>query len=149
MDLVIVRENTEGFYSDRNMHEGTGEFMPDPDLSLSVRQVSARVGARIAHAAFALAEDRRKKVTAVYQANVLKLSDGLFLCEVRAVTERFPDVEPEELIVDAVAEAGSFRSRWNHSSQCDRIIGSVRRSGTGCAGRTEPSTRAGGRASQR
>jgi isocitrate/isopropylmalate dehydrogenase len=103
MDLVIVRENTEGFYSDRNMHEGTGEFMPDPDLALSVRKVSARASARIAHAAFALAEDRRKKVTVVHKANVLKLSDGLFLREVRAVGEEYPDVELEELIVDAAA----------------------------------------------
>jgi isocitrate/isopropylmalate dehydrogenase len=41
MDLVIVRENTEGFYSDRNMFAGSGEFMPDPDLALSVRKISA------------------------------------------------------------------------------------------------------------
>ena len=40
MDLVIVRENTEGFYADRTMHAGTGEFMPTPDLALAVRKVS-------------------------------------------------------------------------------------------------------------
>jgi 3-isopropylmalate dehydrogenase len=103
MDLVIVRENTEGFYSDRNMHAGTGEFMPDPDLALSVRKVSARASSRISRAAFELARSRRKKVTAVHKANVLKLSDGLFLREVRAVAADFPDVELEELIVDAAA----------------------------------------------
>ncbi|MFE6554889.1 isocitrate/isopropylmalate dehydrogenase family protein [Streptomyces sp. NPDC057746] len=103
MDLVIVRENTEGFYSDRNMHAGSGEFMPDPDLALSVRKVSARASARIARAAFELARGRRRKVTAVHKANVVKLSDGLFLREVRKVATEFPDVELEELIVDATA----------------------------------------------
>ena len=103
MDLVIVRENTEGFYSDRNMFAGTGEFMPDPDLALSVRKVSAPACRAVARAAFELAQGRRKKVTAVHKANVVKLSDGLFLREVRKVATEFPDVELEELIVDATA----------------------------------------------
>ena len=105
MDLVIVRENTEGFYSDRNMFAGSGEFMPDPDLALSVRKISARGASRIARAAFLLARKRRRKVTAVHKANVMKLSDGLFLREVRKVAQEFPDVELEELIVDATAAA--------------------------------------------
>lgn len=103
MDLVIVRENTEGFYSDRNMFAGSGEFMPDPDLALSVRKISAAACRRIAEAAFRLAATRRRKVTAVHKANVLKLSDGLFLREVRKVATAFPDVVLEELIVDAAA----------------------------------------------
>ena len=103
MDLVIVRENTEGFYADRNMHAGTGEFMPDPDLALAVRKISSRACRAVARTAFELAQDRRRKVTAVHKANVLKLSDGLFLREVRAVATEFPDVELEELIVDATA----------------------------------------------
>jgi 3-isopropylmalate dehydrogenase len=103
MDLVIVRENTEGFYSDRNMFAGSGEFMPDPDLAFSIRKISARGAARIARAAFVLARGRRRKVTAVHKANVVKLSDGLFLREVRNVAREFPDVELEELIVDATA----------------------------------------------
>jgi 3-isopropylmalate dehydrogenase len=103
MDLVIVRENTEGFYSDRNMFAGSGEFMPDPDTALSVRKITARGSARVARAAFDLARRRRKKVTAVHKANVVKLSDGLFLREVRKVARGFPDVELEELIVDATA----------------------------------------------
>jgi len=103
MDLVIVRENTEGFYSDRNMFAGSGEFMPDPDLALSVRKISAGGASRVARAAFLLARKRRRKVTAVHKANVLKLSDGLFLREVRKVAQEFPDVELEELIVDATA----------------------------------------------
>lgn len=103
MDLIIVRENTEGFYSDRNMFAGTGEFMPDPDMALSVRKITARACHAVARAAFDLAQGRRKKVTAVHKANVLKLSDGLFLREVRKVAADYPEVELEELIVDATA----------------------------------------------
>jgi 3-isopropylmalate dehydrogenase len=103
MDLVIVRENTEGFYSDRNMFAGSGEFMPDPDMAFSIRKITARASARVARAAFELARRRRRKLTAVHKANVVKLSDGLFLREVRKVAEEFPEVEYDELIVDAAA----------------------------------------------
>ena len=105
MDLIIVRENTEGFYSDRNMFAGSGEFMPDENSAFSIRKVTAAASARVARAAFELAQGRRKKVTAVHKANVVKLSDGLFLREVRKVAEDFPDVELTELIVDATAAA--------------------------------------------
>lgn len=103
MDLIIVRENTEGFYSDRNMHAGGGEFMPDENMALSVRKITARASQRVARAAFEIARGRRRKVTAVHKANVLKLSDGLFLREVRKVAQEYPDVQLEELIVDATA----------------------------------------------
>jgi isocitrate/isopropylmalate dehydrogenase len=103
MDLIIVRENTEGFYSDRNMHAGSGEFMPDENMALSVRKITARASQRVARAAFEIARGRRRKVTAVHKANVLKLSDGLFLREVRKVAQEYPDVQLEELIVDATA----------------------------------------------
>lgn len=103
MDLIIVRENTEGFYSDRNMFAGSGEFMPDRDMALSIRKITAKASARVARAAFEIARGRRKKVTAVHKANVVKLSDGLFLREVRKVAEEYPDVELDELIVDAAA----------------------------------------------
>jgi isocitrate/isopropylmalate dehydrogenase len=113
VDLVIVRENTEGFYADRSMFVGSGEFMPTPDLALSVRKVTRMGSTRIAEAAFALALRRRKKVTAVHKANVLRVSDGLFLDCVRAVAARFPAVAYEERIIDAMAallvrDAGAF-----------------------------------------
>ena len=103
MDLIIVREATEGFYADRNMTSGSGEFMPDPDMALSVRKVTAKASRRVAHAAFALARGRRGKVTAVHKANVLKLSDGLFLREVRAVAVDYPGVVLDEVLVDSAA----------------------------------------------
>ena len=113
VDLVIARENTEGFYADRNMFAGSGEFMPTPDLALAVRKVSRAGSTRIAEAAFSLAQRRRKKVTAVHKANVLRVSDGLFLECVRAVAARHPQVQYEEQIIDAMAallvrDAGVF-----------------------------------------
>lgn len=103
MDLIIVRECTEGFYADRNMFLGTAEFMPDAQTALSVRKISSKACERVAHAAFKLAEGRRKKVTAVHKANVLKVTDGFFLQEIRRIARQYPDVELEELIVDATA----------------------------------------------
>jgi 3-isopropylmalate dehydrogenase len=105
MDLIIVRESTEGFYSDRNMFVGPGEFMSDEDTAFSIRKITAKACSAVAQAAFELARDRRHKVTAVHKANVVKLSDGLFLREVRKIARQFPDVELEELIVDAAAAA--------------------------------------------
>jgi 3-isopropylmalate dehydrogenase len=103
MDLVIMRECTEGFYSDRNMHAGSGEFMPTPDIAMSLRKITAHACERIARRAFELAARRRKLVTAVHKANVLHLTDGLFLKVTRAVAGEFPGVRLEEEIVDAMA----------------------------------------------
>src|SRR6185503_6657935 len=103
VDLVIVRENTEGFYADRSMHLGHGEFMPTPDLALAVRKITRQGSTRIAESAFRLAMQRRNKVTAVHKANVLRVSDGLYLECVRAVAARHPQVAYEERIIDAMA----------------------------------------------
>src|ERR1035437_255386 len=103
MDLVIVRENTEGFYADRNMHWGVGEFMPTPDMALSIRKVTAEASRRIARTAFELAKDRRRKVTAVHKVNVLKVSEALFLREVRNVAAEFPEVKYEEQLIDSMS----------------------------------------------
>ncbi len=104
LDLVIVRENTEGFYSDRSMFVGPGEFMPTPDLALSIRKITREGSTRIVESAFALARaQQRRKITCVHKANVLRVSDGLFLECARAVAARNPDIEYEEKIVDAMA----------------------------------------------
>ncbi len=103
MDLVIVRENTEGFYADRNMFVGNGEFMPTEDVALAIRKITVKGCRRIAKAAFDLAMRRRKKVTVVHKANVMRISDGLWLREVRKVAQEYPDVKVDEKIVDAMA----------------------------------------------
>jgi 3-isopropylmalate dehydrogenase len=103
MDLVIVRELTEGFYADRNMYKGWAELMPSEDMAIALRKITKKACERIARRAFALAEERRQKVTAVHKANVFHISDGLFLQQVRAVAADYPHVTLEEKIVDAVA----------------------------------------------
>jgi 3-isopropylmalate dehydrogenase len=85
------------------MYMGIGEFMPTEDVALAVRKVTARQCERIARVGFEWARRRRKKVTAVHKANVLRISDGLFLREVRKVAQEYPDVQLEEIIVDAMA----------------------------------------------
>jgi len=101
MDLVIMREATEGFYPDRNMHRGWGEMMPSPDMALSIRKITAHCCERIARRSFELAMKRRKKVTAIHKANSFHMTDGLFLREVRKVALDFPEVKLDDLLVDA------------------------------------------------
>jgi 3-isopropylmalate dehydrogenase len=103
MDLVIMRECTEGFYPDRNMFQGSGEFMPVPGVALSVRKITAQACERIARRAFELSAKRKRLVTAVHKANVFRVTDGLYLDTVRAVAREFPQVKLEEEIVDAMA----------------------------------------------
>jgi 3-isopropylmalate dehydrogenase len=103
MDLVIVRENTEGFYADRSMHMGPGEFMPDADSAFAIRKITGAAVRRVTRAACDIAMARRKRLTAIHKANVLKLTDGLFLREVRAVADEYPELELDEVIVDAAA----------------------------------------------
>lgn len=103
MDLVVVRENTEGFYADRTMFAGNGEFMPTPDLALAVRKITRQGSERVIRAACELAMTRRRKLAIVNKSNVLKLSDGLFLDAARSVCADFPEIEVEEVLVDAMA----------------------------------------------
>ena len=103
MDLVIVRENSEGLYADRNMYAGAGEFMPTPDVALSVGVVTRVACERIAHNAFRLAQTRRKHVTIVHKANVLSMTTGLFLDVCREVGASYPDVTVDDEHVDAMA----------------------------------------------
>ena len=95
VDLVIVRENTEGMYS--------GWEFKLPDSAYSIRVISRKATERITRFAFELAMKRRKKVTVVTKANVLRVSDGLFLEVARKVAEDYPDVEVEEAFVDVTA----------------------------------------------
>jgi len=102
LDLVILRENTEGFYVDRNLHTGPGEIMVTADVSLAFRRITRHASMRIAREAFALAETRGKHVTAVHKANVMRISDGLFLECCRAVATEHPEVRYDEELVDAM-----------------------------------------------
>jgi 3-isopropylmalate dehydrogenase len=103
VDLVIVRENNEGFQPDRNVVAGSGEFRPTPDVTISVRVITKVGSAKVAGAAFELARARRKKLTAVHKDTVFKLGCGMFADECRRIAREFPDVEYEEAIVDTFA----------------------------------------------
>jgi isocitrate dehydrogenase (NAD+) len=96
VDLVVVRENTEGLYSGI-------ERRVDDDTAEAVKRVTRRASLRIARFAFDYAQrHQRKMVTAVHKANILKLSDGLFLECAREVAADYPEIEYRERIVDAL-----------------------------------------------
>ena len=98
-----MRENTEGFYSDRNMFRGTGEFMPTPDVALSVRKITRAACRNIAETAFAMAKLRRSHVTAVGKRHVLQLSDGVFIEEVERAAGAHADIAWREVDIDAIS----------------------------------------------
>jgi len=104
IDLVIVRENTEDFYPDRNLFKGYGEFWPNEDTVLSLRVITRRACKRISETAFELARTRSKKnlVTAVHKSNVLVEGDGLFLEEVRKTAKNYHDIRLNEGLVDSI-----------------------------------------------
>lgn len=104
-DLVIVRENTEGFYSDRNMASGNGEFSPTPDVALSVGVFTRAGVGRVTRLAFALAAQRRRHLTVVHKANVLPDTTGMYLRSARELAPAHPDVAWDDLHVDAMAAA--------------------------------------------
>jgi len=102
-DLVIVRENIEGFQPDRNVVAGCGEFRPTHDTTISVRVITRKNSRAVAISAFELARRRQRKVTAVHKNTVFKLGCGMFAEECRKVAEEYPDVEFNEVIVDTFA----------------------------------------------
>ena len=106
MDLIIVRENTEGFYSDRNMYIGNGEFLPEPGIGIAIRKITEKGSKRIALRAFEIASNLKKNKSkvnlhAIHKANVLKLTDGIFLNACREVSNSYPEINYCEMIVDA------------------------------------------------
>src|SRR6201986_1075456 len=114
VDLVIVRENTEDLYLGCEFEQGkpeTAELIADikklngktirPDSGISIKTISAFGTERIVKYAFEYARKyKRKKVTSVHKANILKYSDGLFLEVSREVATSYPDIEFEDRIVD-------------------------------------------------
>ena len=94
LDLVIVRENTEGLYSGI-------EHIVVPGVVESLKVITERASNRIVKYAFDFARDNgRKKVTAVHKANIMKLSDGLFLQCFENVGQDYPDLEKDDKIID-------------------------------------------------
>ena len=95
VDVVVVRENTEGLYSGIENEITAG-------VVTSLKVATERACSRIAEFAFHFARERkRRKVTVFHKANIMKLSDGMFINSSRAVHEAYPDIEYEERIIDA------------------------------------------------
>lgn len=94
VDLIIVRENSEGLY--RGI-----EYQVDLDTAHAIKLVTRQACARIGHYAFKLARHLgRKKVSAVHKANIMKLTDGLFLRTIAEVAKEYPDIKFDDYIVD-------------------------------------------------
>ncbi len=97
IDLIVVRENTEDLY-------GGIEHMVGDDAAESIKIITRKASDRIAQFAFELAvKEGRRKVTAVHKANIMKLSDGLFLECARNMAKNYPQIEFEDRIVDNMA----------------------------------------------
>ncbi|MDX7746568.1 isocitrate dehydrogenase [Aeromonas veronii] len=97
IDIITVRENTEGMYS------GAGQKRSDDNKSAEAMSIITREGAeRIVKFAFELArQEGRKKVAIIHKANILKSTSGLFLEVAREIASHYPDIQSEEMIVDA------------------------------------------------
>jgi isocitrate dehydrogenase (NAD+) len=94
VDLVFFRENSEDLYIGI-------EFMVSPDIGQSVKIISRKASERIGRTAFEYARaQNRKKVTIVHKANIMKVTDGLFLQTVYGVAKDYPDIEVEDRVVD-------------------------------------------------
>jgi isocitrate dehydrogenase (NAD+) len=97
VDLIVIRENTEGLYSGL-------EHTVVPGVVESLRIITEKASRRVARFAFETAvRNGRRRVTAVHKANILKLSDGLFLDVVGDVAREFPQIAYDDCIVDAAA----------------------------------------------
>lgn len=97
VDLIIARENTEDLYSGI-------EHMVGNDAAESIKIITKEASERICRYAFELArKEKRKKVTLVHKANIMKLSDGLFLKSGKNIAKEYEDIEFEDVIVDAMS----------------------------------------------
>jgi isocitrate dehydrogenase (NAD+) len=116
VDVVVVRENTEGMYTGIELEMGTPaveelirfvasttEVVVPPDSGISVKEITEHGSERIARFAFSYARaNGRAKVTASHKANIMKFSDGLFLEVVRRVAQEYPEIAFEDRIIDAL-----------------------------------------------
>ncbi len=119
IDLVIVRENTEGLYSGI-------EHVVVPGVTESIKVVTEKACLRIARYAFEYAATRgRRKVTAVHKANIMKITDGLFLDCCRRIRADYPKLEYDELIIDNTAMQMVLRPERLDVLVMDNLYGDI------------------------
>ncbi len=139
LDFVIIRENTEDIYAGIEFEQGT----PDakhlieeisgllkkrirPDSGLSIKPISISGSERIVQFAFDYARNnKRRKVTAVHKANIMKHTDGLFLAVARQVAEKNKDIEFEDRIVDNMCMQLVLRPREYDILCCPNLYGDI------------------------
>jgi 3-isopropylmalate dehydrogenase len=104
INLILIRECSEGFLADRNMFRGSGEFMPTPDMVLSMRVITREKCDQIAKLAFEYARNHgRKKIRIAHKTVVFSLGCGLFRESVLAQARDYPEIVAEEESVDSLA----------------------------------------------
>ncbi len=104
VDIVFLRETTEGMQSSSVVFAGSGEFQPNDDIAIGMRVVTRKGASRVAREAFEIARTRqRKKVTALHKEPVYRLVCGMFAQECRKMAAQYPDVEFEEVLIDGFA----------------------------------------------
>lgn len=104
VDIVFLRETTEGMQASGTVVAGSGEFRPNDEISIGHRVVTRKGASRVAREAFEIARTRtRRKVTAVHKEPVYRLVCGMFAEECRKMAKNYPDVELEEVLVDGFA----------------------------------------------
>lgn len=94
IDLIVVRENTQGMYSGI-------EYEIAPGTAVALRIITAEASTRVAEAAFKLAQKRKKHLTYVHKGNILRVTDGIFKDAVKTVAPKYPDVVVDDIHIDA------------------------------------------------
>ena len=139
LDFVIVRENTEDIYAGLEFEKGTPDAVHliaeisgllkkkiRPDSGLSIKPISVSGSQRIVEFAFDYARrNKRRKVTAVHKANIMKHTDGLFLAVARQVAEKNPDIEFEDRIVDNMCMQLVLRPKEYDVLCCPNLYGDI------------------------
>src|SRR5437870_8352002 len=119
LDLVVVRENTESIYSGIE-HEVV------PGVIESLKIITEKASTRIARFAFAFARsEKRKKITAVHKANIMKMSDGLFLECFEKIAKSYPDIETQNMIVDNASMQLVMRPEQFDILLCENLYGDI------------------------
>jgi isocitrate dehydrogenase (NAD+) len=119
LDLVVVRENTESLYSGLE-HEVV------PGVVESLKIITEKASTRIARFAFEFARrEKRKKIAAVHKANIMKMSDGLFLECFHKVAEDYPDIEADDKIIDNAAMQLVMRPEQFDVLLCENLYGDI------------------------
>lgn len=104
VDIVFVRELTEGMLYSETVVAGAGEFRPNDDITVAMRVITRKGSSRVAREAFEIARTRpRKKVTAAHKEPVYRLACGMFAEECRKVAKEYPDIAFEESMIDTIS----------------------------------------------